>query len=60
MGKRTQERRRAKKKQRDTRQRARAEQERAFDAASGFGGCGDPFLRGGRRAAGAHHLSAVS
>ncbi|WP_406000229.1 DUF2786 domain-containing protein [Streptomyces sp. NBC_00829] len=45
MGKRNQERRRAKKKQRDARQRARAEQEGAFDAASGFGGCdcGDPF-----------------
>ncbi|GAB2801200.1 DUF2786 domain-containing protein [Streptomyces chlorus] len=45
MGKRNQERRRAKKKQRDARQRARAEQERAFGAAFGFGGCdcGDPL-----------------
>lgn len=47
MGKHNQERRRAKKKQRDARQRVRAEQERAFGASFGFGAggcdCGDPF-----------------
>jgi hypothetical protein len=47
VGKRNQERRRAKKKQRDARQRVRAEQERAFGPAFGFGSggceCGDPF-----------------
>ncbi|MER6526797.1 DUF2786 domain-containing protein [Streptomyces sp. NPDC001508] len=51
MGKRNQERRRAKKKQRDARQRARTGQEQGFGAAfgSGFGGCtcGDPFCEAG-------------
>jgi hypothetical protein len=49
MGKHNQERRRAKKKQRDARQRTRAEQERAFGAAFGFGACacGDPFCTEG-------------
>jgi Protein of unknown function (DUF2786) len=49
MGKRNQERRRAKKKQRTTRQRAQAERERVSGAAFGAGGCecGNPFCAEG-------------
>jgi hypothetical protein len=51
VGKRNQERRRAKKKQRDARQQRGTQQEQAFGAGAAFGfgscGCGDPLCPGG-------------